>query len=35
MNLVKDKVKKKLRVAMKICAAFAGYNASAIFRRID
>lgn len=34
MSLVKDKIKKKLKTVMKVCAAFAGYNAAAIFRRI-
>lgn len=35
IDLVKQKIKKKLQTVMKICAAFAGYNAAAIFRRID
>lgn len=35
ISLVREKIKKKIKTAMKICAAFAGYNAAAIFRRLD
>lgn len=35
ISLVREKIKKKLKTVMKICAAFAGYNAAAIFRRLD
>jgi 3-oxoacyl-[acyl-carrier-protein] synthase II len=34
ISLVKDKIKNKLKTVMKICAAFAGYNAAVVFRRI-
>ncbi len=32
MSLVKEKTKAKLKTAMKICCAFAGFNAAAVFR---
>lgn len=35
IDLVKQKIKKKLQTVMKICTAFAGYNAAVIFRRFD
>jgi len=35
ISLVREKIKKKIKIVMKICAAFAGYNAAAIFRRPD
>ena len=35
ISLVREKIKKKLKIVMKISAAFAGYNAAAIFRRLD
>jgi 3-oxoacyl-[acyl-carrier-protein] synthase II len=35
ISLVREKIKKKIKTVMKICAAFAGYNAAAIFRRLD
>lgn len=35
MNLVREKVNKKLRTVMKICAAFAGYNSAAIFKKVN
>ncbi|MDP3791245.1 MAG: beta-ketoacyl synthase N-terminal-like domain-containing protein [Candidatus Omnitrophota bacterium] len=35
ISLVREKIDKKLKMVMKICAAFAGYNAAAIFRRLD
>lgn len=34
INLVKEKKETKLKTAMKICCAFAGFNAAAIFRKI-
>mgnify|MGYP001609093722 CR=1 FL=1 len=34
MSLVKDKTEAKLKTAMKICCAFAGYNAAAVFRKL-
>ena len=33
ISLVREKIKKKLKTVMKICSAFAGYNAAAIFKR--
>jgi len=35
ISLVKEMAKKKLNTVMKICAAFAGYNAASIFRRVE
>jgi len=35
ISLVKEKIERKLNTVMKICAAFAGYNAAAIFRRLN
>jgi 3-oxoacyl-(acyl-carrier-protein) synthase len=35
ISLVKEKMQTKLNTVMKICCAFAGYNAAAIFRKID
>jgi len=35
ITLVKKRLEKKLKTIMKTSAAFAGYNAAAIFRRID
>jgi 3-oxoacyl-(acyl-carrier-protein) synthase len=35
ISLVKDKLKTKLNTAMKICCAFAGYNAAVVFKRFD
>lgn len=34
MSLVEDRINKKIKTAMKLCAAFAGFNAAAIFRKI-
>jgi len=34
ISLVKEKMEVKLNTAMKICCAFAGYNAAAIFRNL-
>ena len=33
ISLVKEKVETKLNMAMKICCAFAGYNAAVVFRK--
>jgi 3-oxoacyl-(acyl-carrier-protein) synthase len=35
ISLVKDKLKAKLNTAMKICCAFAGYNAAVLFKRLN
>jgi 3-oxoacyl-[acyl-carrier-protein] synthase II len=35
ISLVQEKIKTKIKVAMKICCAFAGYNAAAVFQRFD
>ncbi len=35
ISLVKEKINKKLTTVMKTCAAFAGYNASSILRRVE
>lgn len=35
LNLVKTKTNMDLKVVLKICCAFAGYNAAAIFRKIN
>lgn len=35
ISLVREKIKTELKTVMKICCAFAGYNAAAIFRRIE
>ena len=35
ISLVKEKVKTKVNTAMKICCAFAGYNAAVVFRRYE
>ena len=35
ISLVKKKIEKRLKTIMKISAAFAGYNAATVFRRID
>jgi len=35
ISLVREKIKKKIKTVMKICAAFAGYNAAAVFRRLN
>jgi len=34
LSLVKEKTKPKLKTVMKICCAFAGYNAAAVFRKV-
>jgi 3-oxoacyl-(acyl-carrier-protein) synthase len=34
IEVVKEKVKKEIKVALKICCAFAGYNAAAVFKKI-
>ena len=34
MEIVKAKVKTNLKVALKTCCAFAGYNAAAVFRKM-
>jgi 3-oxoacyl-(acyl-carrier-protein) synthase len=35
ISLVKEKVKTKANTAMKICCAFAGYNAAVVFKRLN
>ena len=35
ITLVNKKINQKQNVVMKICAAFAGYNAASIFRRVE
>lgn len=35
ITLLKKKEEKVIRTAMKICCAFAGYNAATIFRKVD
>lgn len=35
ITLTKDQTKLKMSIVMKICAAFAGYNSAAIFRRFN
>ncbi|MFA5337472.1 MAG: beta-ketoacyl synthase N-terminal-like domain-containing protein, partial [Candidatus Omnitrophota bacterium] len=35
ISLVKEKTEIKLNMAMKICCAFAGYNAASIFKKLD
>ncbi len=35
ISLVKERKEIKLNMAMKICCAFAGYNAASIFKKID
>ncbi len=35
LSLVKEKTKTPLKTVMKVCCAFAGYNAAAIFRKIE
>jgi 3-oxoacyl-(acyl-carrier-protein) synthase len=35
ISLVKKKLNTQLNTAMKICCAFAGYNAAVVFRRLD
>jgi 3-oxoacyl-(acyl-carrier-protein) synthase len=35
IDLVKEKKECKLKTVMKICCAFAGFNAAAIFRKLD
>ena len=35
ISLVKDLTKTKLKTAMKICCAFAGFNAAAIFKKLN
>ncbi len=35
IDIVKEKVNKKLRTVLKTCCAFAGFNAAAVFRKID
>jgi 3-oxoacyl-[acyl-carrier-protein] synthase II len=35
LNLIKEKKSMKLTTAMKICSAFAGFNAGAIFRSLN
>jgi 3-oxoacyl-(acyl-carrier-protein) synthase len=32
---VKEKFEFKVNTAMKICCAFAGYNAAVVFKRLD
>lgn len=34
MDVLKEKIKTELKVVLKICCAFAGYNAAAVFRKI-
>lgn len=34
MDVVKEKVKLELKTVLKICCAFAGYNAAVVFRKI-
>lgn len=35
MDLVKEKVNTELKTVLKICCAFAGYDAAAVFRKIN
>ena len=35
ISLVKDKMEKKVNVAMKVCCAFAGYNSAVVFKRFE
>jgi hypothetical protein len=35
ISRVEKKIKKKLEYAIKICCAFAGYNAAAVFRKTN
>lgn len=35
INIVQEKIKKDLKVMLKICCAFAGYNTAAIFKKLD
>jgi len=35
ITLVTEKIEKKLEIVMKICCAFAGFNAAAIFKKIS
>lgn len=35
ITLIREKIKRKLKTVMKISAAFAGYNAAAVFRRLN
>lgn len=35
INLVKDTIKTKLKTVMKTCCAFAGFNAAAVFRKVE
>ena len=35
MDIVKDKIKIELKTVLKICCAFAGYDAAAVFRKIN
>jgi 3-oxoacyl-[acyl-carrier-protein] synthase II len=35
IDLVSKKIKEEMNIVMKICAAFAGYNAAAIFKRLE
>lgn len=35
ISLVKNKAKKKINIAMKVCCAFAGYNSAVVFKRFE
>ncbi len=35
ISLVKEKLKTKVNIAMKICCAFAGYNAAVVFKKLN
>lgn len=35
ISLVKKKIETEFKIVMKICCAFAGYNAAAVFKRLD
>jgi 3-oxoacyl-[acyl-carrier-protein] synthase II len=35
ISLVKERLKTKLNIAMKICCPFAGYNAAVVFKRLN
>jgi 3-oxoacyl-[acyl-carrier-protein] synthase II len=35
ISLVKDKLNAKVKTAMKICCAFAGYNSAVVFKRLN
>jgi 3-oxoacyl-[acyl-carrier-protein] synthase II len=35
ISLVREQLETKLNIAMKICCAFAGFNAAVVFRRLD